>query len=262
MMAEGKVTGELRDGIARLIIDYPARRNAISEPMVEQAIAAFDRIVPEARVLLISGAGDHFCSGANLAFDPDMDVSKIDGGAPLLALYNPLIRRIAESPVPVITSVRGAAAGYGASLALAGDIILAEEKAFFALTFRALGIVPDGGAAWMLVKAIGRVRAMELMMLGERLPAPRALDWGLITRVYQGGDALAEATETLARELATGPTVALGRIRRLAWLAAETSFEDDLNLEADYQRECVRSEDVLEGLAAFREKRAPQFKGR
>lgn len=260
-MDDGRVIGAVKDGIARLTIDDPARRNAISEAMVEQALTVLDHILPEARVLVIAGKGGAFCSGANLAFDPDMDVSQIDGGAPLLALYNPLIRRIAECPVPVITSVRGAAAGFGASLAMAGDIILAEEKAFFALTFRALGIVPDGGAAWMLVKAIGRVRAMELMMLGERLPAAKALEWGLVTRVF-AGDALEEATERLARELAAGPTFALRRIRRMGWLAAESSFEAELALEADYQRECVRSPDLLEGLAAFREKRAPTFSGR
>lgn len=261
-MSEGKVTGVVKDGIARLTIDDPERRNAIGEPMVEQALVALDAMLPEARVLVIAGAGDHFCSGANLSFDPTVDLGQIDGGQALLALYNPLIRRIAECPVPVITSVRGAAAGFGASLALAGDLILAEEKAFFALTFRALGIVPDGGAAWMLVKAAGRVRAMELMMLGERLPAAKALEWGLITRVYQGGEALGEATEKLAAELAQGPTVALGRIRRMAWLAAETGLEEELALEVDYQRECVRSADVLEGLAAFREKRPPRFHGR
>jgi enoyl-CoA hydratase/carnithine racemase len=260
-MEDGKVTGTVSEGVARLTIDDPARRNAISEAMVEQAFAALDHILPEARVLVISGQGDAFCSGANLAFDPDMDVSKIDGGAPLISHYSPLIRRIADCPVPVITSVRGAAAGFGASLAMAGDIILAEEKAFFALTFRALGIVPDGGAAWMLTKAIGRVRAMELMLLGERLHAPKALEWGLITRVLVG-DALEETTETLARELAAGPTFALRRIRRMAWAAAESSFDEELALEADYQRECVRSADLLEGLAAFREKRPARFTGR
>ena len=261
-MTEGKVTGELKDGIARLTIDDPARRNALGEPMAQQALDALDAILPEARVLVITGAGDHFCSGANLSFDPGLDINQVDGGAALLAVYGPLMRRIASCPVPVITSVRGAAAGFGASLALGGDLILAEDKAFFALTFRALGIVPDGGVAWLLAKAVGRVRAMEMMLLGERLPAAKALDWGLVTRVYQGGDALAEATDKLAADLAQGPTFALRRIRRMAWLAAEQGFDEALALEVDYQRECVRSEDVREGLAAFSEKRAPRFRGR
>lgn len=261
-MGEGKVTGEVRDGVLRLMIDDPARRNALGEPMAEQAIHLLDTLLPEARVLVIAGAGEHFCSGANLAFDPGVDIGQVDGGAALLALYDPLMRRIAECPVPVITSVRGAAAGFGASLALAGDLILAEEKAFFALTFRSLGIVPDGGAAWLLAKAVGRVRAMEMMLLGERLPAFKALEWGLITRVYPNGDTLAHATDTYAAELAEGPTFALGRIRRMAWLGAEQGFDEALRLEVDYQRECVRSEDVREGLAAFREKRTPRFRGR
>ncbi len=261
-MSEGRVTGEVKDGIARLTIDDPARRNAITDNMVDQAFAALDAILPEARVLVISGRGEAFCSGANLSFNPDLDVSQMDGGAPLISHYHPLIQRIAECPVPVITSIRGAAAGYGASLALAGDIILAEEKAFFALTFRALGLVPDGGVGWMLVKAVGRVRAMELMLLGERLPATKAHEWGLITRVYQGGDALDEATEKFARELGAGPTFALGRIRRMGWLASEIGLEAELTLEADYQRECTRSADVLEGIAAFQEKRPPKFTGR
>lgn len=260
-MSEGKVSGTVAGGIARLVIDDPARRNALGEPMAHQAMALLDALLPRARVLVIEGAGDHFCSGANLSFEPGHDINKVDGGAALLAVYGPLMRRIAECPVPVITCVRGAAAGFGASLALAGDLILCEEKAFFALTFRALGIVPDGGVAWLLAKAVGRVRAMEMMLLGERLPAAKALEWGLVTRVCQG-DALAAATDRLAAELAQEPTIALGRIRRMAWLGAEQSFDEALALEVDYQRECVRSEDVREGLAAFIEKRRPVFKGR
>jgi enoyl-CoA hydratase/carnithine racemase len=260
-MSEGKVIGEVKDGIARLVIDDPTRRNALGEAMAHQAMAALDAILPQARVLVIEGAGDHFCSGANLSFDPGVDINKVDGGAALLAAYGPLMRRVAECPVPVITCVRGAAAGFGASLALAGDLILCEEKAFFALTFRALGIVPDGGVAWLLAKTVGRVRAMEMMLLGERLPAAKALEWGLVTRVYQS-EALTQATEKLAAELAQGPTFALGRIRRMAWLGAEQGFDEALALEVEYQRECVRSEDVREGLASFLEKRPPVFKGR
>jgi enoyl-CoA hydratase/carnithine racemase len=260
-MSEGKVIGEVKDGIARLVIHDPTRRNALGEPMAHQAMAALDAILPQARVLVIEGAGDHFCSGANLSFDPGVDINKVDGGAALLAAYGPLMRRVAECPVPVITCVRGAAAGFGASLALAGDLILCEEKAFFALTFRALGIVPDGGVAWLLAKTVGRVRAMEMMLLGERLPAAKALEWGLVTRVYQS-EALTQATERLAAELAQGPTFALGRIRRMAWLGAEQGFDEALALEVEYQRECVRSEDVREGLASFLEKRPPVFKGR
>lgn len=260
-MGEGRVIGRVEAGIARLTIDDPASRNALSEAMIDQAMAALDAMLPEARVLVISGQGSAFCAGANLGYDPDIDLSQVDGGAPLLSHYNPLIRRIAECPVPVITSVRGAAAGFGASLALAGDIIIAEEKAFFLQAFQALGIVPDGGAAWILVKAIGRVRALELMMLGERLPAAKALEWGLITRVVPG-DALEATTDDVARRLAAGPTFALGRIRRMAWLAAQSSFDEQLALEADFQRACVSSDDLREGLAAFREKRPPRFTGR
>ncbi len=260
-MTTGKVTGTVENGVARLVIDDQPARNAIGLPMVEQALDALDVILPDARVLVVSGAGGHFCAGANLAVDPNVDPREMDGGGPLLSHYNPLIRAIAQCPVPVITSVRGAAAGFGASLALGGDIILAEEKAFFAMTFRALGIVPDGGAAWILAKAVGRVRAMELMLLGEPIFAPQALAWGMITRVH-AADELEAATEAMAAALATGPTFALARIRRMAWLASESSFEEELALEVDYQRECVRSDDLLEGLTAFHEKRPPQFRGR
>ncbi|MGE4323426.1 MAG: enoyl-CoA hydratase-related protein [Sphingobium sp.] len=260
-MSEALAIGEVKDGIGRLTLNDPARLNALSMDMVEQALAALDRIEAETRVLVVTGAGKGFCSGANLAGGSGAGEDDVDGGASLISHFNPFIRRMRQSKVPIITAVRGAAAGFGASLAMSGDLIVASENAFFLQAFRNVGLVPDGGSASFLVRSIGRARAAELMLLGERLPAAKALDWGLITRVVP--DAELEATvDALARNLAGGPTIALGRIRQMAWSAAESDFDAELAIEVDNQRECVKSADHKEGVAAFLEKRAPVFTGK
>ena len=259
-MSEPLAIGEVTDGVGQLTLNDPARLNALSMDMVEQALAALDRIEPEARVLVVKGAGKGFCSGANLAGGAGAGEDDVDGGAPLISHFNPFIRRMRQSKVPVITAVRGAAAGFGASLAMSGDLIIASDNAFFLQAFRNIGLVPDGGSASFLVRAIGRVRAAELMLLGERLPAAKALEWGLITRVVPDAE-LDQTVDQLARNLANGPTVALGRIRQMSWAAAEGDFEDELALEVEYQRECVKTADHKEGVAAFLEKRPAVFTG-
>jgi 2-(1,2-epoxy-1,2-dihydrophenyl)acetyl-CoA isomerase len=163
--------------------------------------------------------------------------------------------------VPLISAVRGAAAGVGASIALSADIIVAGQGAYFLQAFRRIGLVPDGGSTFLLTRAIGRVRAMEMMLLAERIPAPKAMEWGLITRLV-ADDAVETEALRLAAELAAGPTVAIGLIRKAAWAAAETGgFQDALNTERNLQRKCGSTADFREGVNAFLEKRTAQFKG-
>jgi 2-(1,2-epoxy-1,2-dihydrophenyl)acetyl-CoA isomerase len=164
-------------------------------------------------------------------------------------------------PMPFITAVNGAAAGIGCSFALAGDIVLASEKAFFLQAFRQVGLVPDGGAAYLLTRAAGRVRAMEMMLLGERIPAQKALEWGLVNRVLPSAELEAGAL-ALARDLAAGPTKGLAAIRALCWDALETDYKSQLERERVLQREAGLTADHREGVRAFFEKRPPRFEGR
>jgi 2-(1,2-epoxy-1,2-dihydrophenyl)acetyl-CoA isomerase len=161
----------------------------------------------------------------------------------------------------VISAVRGVAAGVGASVALSCDMIVAGESAYFLQAFRRIGLVPDGGSAFLLAQSVGRVRAMELMLLGEKLPAPTALAWGLINRVVPDADVEAEAAG-IAAGLAAGPTRALGLIRKSAWAALSSTLESQLALEADFQGDAASTQDHAEGVAAFLEKRPARFVGK
>ena len=247
--------------VARITLDNPATMNALSPAMAAKLMEALGRAEGEARAIVLSGAGRGFCSGADLGDATIQQGADIDGGKVLDEHYNPLMRRIRSLRVPFVTSVHGAAAGIGAALALAGDIIVASDDAYFLQAFSRIGLVPDGGAAYLLTRAAGRARALELMLLGEKLPAARALEWGLVTRVVPGAD-LAAATSAIADRLANGPTLALGSIRAMAWSALDASFDRQLDDEAIHQRGASRSEDFREGMAAFAEKRAPRFAGR
>lgn len=253
------VTVNIERGIAAITLNDPDRVNALSPAMITQFIAALDRADAEARVIILSGAGRGFCAGANLA-DEAAEPGD-DGGAVLENYYNPMVRRIRDLHIPLVTKVHGAAAGVGAVLAWMGDIIVAAESAFFLQPFHRIGLVPDAGAPYVLVKAVGRVRAVELMLLGEKLPATRAKEWGLVTRVVKD-DELDAAVADVVDSLASGATFALGNIRRMAWLAAEISFEEELALERGLQRETTVTQDFREGLLAFQEKRKPNFTGR
>lgn len=252
---------ELDADVALLRLDDGPTLNAMSTAMGLELVEAFARAEGEARAIVIGSVGRAFCSGANLTGggfrmdDPERDV-----GLPLERAINPLLRKIRHSPLPMITAVRGVAAGVGCGLALAGDMIVAGEGAFFFQAFSKVGLTPDGGSTHLLARTIGRVRAMEMMMLGTRLPAARALEWGLVNRVVP--DAEVDATAlALARELAAGPR-SLRMIRASAWSALDTPFEAQIEIERTAQRDAGRTEDFAEGLAAFKEKRPPAFRGR
>ena len=259
-MTDARVKYELRDGVAIVAMNDPQTMNAVSESMGDALLSAVDRAQREARALIITTTSRGFCSGANLAdaivdlADPQRDV-----GAVLETHFNPLLLRLRSSCIPVVTAVRGAAAGFGASLALSADIIVAAESAYFYMAFSRVGLVPDGAAAYLLSHAIGRVRALEMMLLGEKLPARKAFEWGLVTRLVADED-LDQAALQLAAQLAQGPR-SIGMIRQAAWDALDLSMQEQLTRERDLQRSAGRTADFLEGVAAFRERRAARFKG-
>lgn len=256
-----KVTYALTDGVARIALNDPATLNAGSEAMGRELIHALERAETEARAIMLTGEGKGFCSGANLADASGiLDDPLRDVGALLDMAFNRVIVAMKNSPLPVVTAIRGPAAGVGAGIAMAGDIIVCGEGGYFLQAFRHVGLVPDGGSSWLLSRAVGRVRAMQLMLLGERFYGPQALEWGLVTKVVPDDEVEATAME-LARGLAAGPA-SLALIKRNAWAAADASLEASLINERLGQRAACRTGDFIEGVKAFGEKRKPEFKGR
>lgn len=252
---------EIKDDVAVIRMNRPATRNSMSEQMGNELLEATWQAEREARAMLIGAVGKGFCSGADLAEGGiDLDDAGRDMGSRLDGIFNPIVYQMRTAKIPVVTAVRGAAAGVGCGIALAGDLIVAGEGAFFYQAFSKVGLAPDGGSAYLLTRAIGRPRAMEMMLLGERLYGPQAQEWGLINRVVPDDD-VDDAAFELAKSLAQGPA-SLGIIKRVAWAALDSSFETSASNERVAQREAGRTEDFVEGVAAFREKRAPQFKGR
>jgi len=260
-MSYRKIELVLNDGVALVRLNEPETLNALSTEMSSEVSAALAELGATARALVLTGSARGFCSGARLTgAGMALGDEGVDVGGALDTHYHPLMRQLRELPIPWVSAVNGAAAGIGCSLALAADLIVAGESAYFLQAFRRIGLVPDGGSTFLLAKAAGRVRAMEMMLLGEKLPAAKALEWGLINRVVPDAEVEAAAM-TLAGELAAGPTVALGLIRKAAWAALESSWDEALDLERALQRQAGRTNDFLEGVTAFREKRPARFKG-
>jgi 2-(1,2-epoxy-1,2-dihydrophenyl)acetyl-CoA isomerase len=234
--------------------------NAASLAMAAELLDAFGRAARESRAIVFTGEGRGFCSGANL-FGLDPQAPDYDAGAPLASHFNPMMRMLRNLPIPLVTAVNGVAAGIGCALALAGDMILASDRAYFLQAFRHVALVPDGASAFLLTRAIGRVRAMEMMLMGERIPAAKALEWGLINRVVPH-EGLQDAALAVASELAAGPVMALAMIRKMCWDSLETGFEDQLAADREMQRVAGTTADHREGFAAFIEKRSARFTGR
>lgn len=253
-----KILVERKDGVTILRLNDPKAMNAMTADM---AGSLRDLLLSEsktARAIVLAGCERAFSAGANLnAAMPD-DTTGFDVGETLEKEYNPLMLTIRDLEVPVISAVRGAAAGVGASIALACDIIVAGKSAYFLEAFARIGLIPDGGATWLLTKAVGRVRAMEMMLLAEKIPAEQAFDWGLITRVTED-DAVEAAALEIAARLAQGPSQSYSLIRKAAWAAADSNFATTLATERKLQKEAGETSDFAEGLAAFKEKRAPRF---
>jgi len=264
-MAYETILLDVSDQIATITLNRPDRLNACSLDMADEIAAAVDEAAAQgARALVITGAGKGFCSGADLQAKAESKQS-IAGGAgsyrALMLHYNPLMLKLARLNMPIITAINGAAAGIGCSIALAGDFVFASKKAFFLQAFVNIGLVPDGGASWMLPRLVGKARATEMMMLGERIPADRAEDWGLIYKAVED-DALQAEARALAVRFANGPTVAYAAMRKNILTSLENSYAEALLAEAEGQLVAGNSADAAEGAAAFVEKRQAQFQGK
>lgn len=247
-------------GVATITLNRPERLNALSEPMIIDVAAALDRAIADgARAILLAASGRGFSSGADLSLSHEGE-GRPDLGGPLREYYHPLTLKLAEFPLPIVTAVQGVAAGAGCSLALSGDFVLAARSAYFLLAFVNVGLVPDAGATWLLANAVGRARAAEMMMLGERITAEKAAEWGLIYKAVDD-DVLAAEAGALARRLANGPTQALGMIRRALSDAFQKPLDAILEIEADNQKLAGYTSDFAEGVTAFLEKRAARFSG-
>lgn len=246
-----------QDGIATLTLNRPEVMNALHAPMIDEMIAAIERLAAthSARVLVLTGAGRAFCAGADLS-----QAASGGGNAIHETHYNRLLARLVELSCPVIASVNGPAVGAGCLVALLSDFVIADRATYFLQAFVNIGLVPDFGATWLLPRLIGPARATEMLMLGEKLPAGRAEQWGLIHRAVEGGE-LAAQTHALAQRLAVGPTLAYGMIRQGIRFALEHSLADTVALERRNQLLASRSRDFAEGAAAFRAKRKPDFQG-
>lgn len=257
-----KALFDLHGPVGVIRLNDPQALNAMSVPMAEALDAALDRAFAESRAMILTGEGRAFCAGANLSRGaPPLDATgRPDMGAALETHINPLLMRLRDAPIPWISAVRGPAAGVGCSLALAADLVIASDTAAFIQAFSRVGLAPDGGASWLLTRAIGRPRAMEMMLLGERIGADQALEWGLINRVAPD-NALDDEAMALALRLAEGPA-SLTLIRRAAWHGADAGWADALAHERAGQRLAGQTADHAEGVAAFLEKRPARFVGR
>jgi 2-(1,2-epoxy-1,2-dihydrophenyl)acetyl-CoA isomerase len=244
--------------VLTLTINRPERLNALAAQTLDEMRHAVEGAAAAgARCLLMTGEGRGFSSGADLVGGGGLPA---DVGAALEAHYNPLVEALFAAPIPVVAAVNGPAAGAGCSIALSADIVIAARSAYFLQAFVNIGLIPDAGATWLLPRLAGRARAMEMMMLGERLPAERAQQWGLIARVVDD-EHLASESVALATQLAQGPTIALGLIRRLARESQQIGLSEALAAERVGQREAGMTADFRAAVLAFIEKRPPRFEG-
>jgi 2-(1,2-epoxy-1,2-dihydrophenyl)acetyl-CoA isomerase len=255
---------EQSEGVARLTLNRPDRLNSFNERMHEEARDAIKTVKENAlsRVLVITGAGRGFCAGQDLsdrATPPDGAVP--DLGESIERKYNPLVRAIQSLELPVIAAVNGVAAGAGANIALVCDIVIAARSASFIQSFCKIGLVPDSGGTWSLPRLVGQARAMGLALLGDKLSAEQAAQWGMIWKCVED-DQLTSTVDEMVKQFAAAPTKALALTKRAIWTTWDRSLDQQLDVERDYQREVGYSADFTEGVAAFMAKRAPKFTGR
>ena len=247
--------------IAIVTLNRPDKLNSFTQVMHQELRAAFTEIEnSKVRAMIITGQGRGFCAGQDLG-DPDFEINDdFDAGDSIEQNYNPLVKRIVNMPFPVIAAVNGVAAGAGANIAFACDIILAAKSAKFIQAFAKIGLIPDAGGTWTLPRQLGMARAKGLAMLAEPLSAETALQWGLIWDVIEDDTLMTEATE-MATRLACQPTKAFAAIKFAMHAATTNDLATQLELERDLQSSASKSDDFREGVAAFMEKRKPVFKG-
>jgi 2-(1,2-epoxy-1,2-dihydrophenyl)acetyl-CoA isomerase len=257
------ITYHVEAGIARLTLNRPDRLNSFTDAMHEEIRQAMDALEADAsaRVLVLSGAGRGFCAGQDLN---DRSVSSGDGppdlGASVEKNYKPLVMRLQNLRMPTVCAVNGVAAGAGASLALACDIVIAAKSASFLQAFSKIGLIPDTGGTWFLPQRVGMARAMGLALLAEKLPAEKAAEWGLIWACVENAE-LTATVDKIATQFASAPTRALVRTRQAMRASMNNDLETQLDLEGNMMRELGQTHDYREGVAAFMAKRAPVFKG-
>lgn len=251
---------ETEGPLTTITLNRPERLNACPPDMAKEIRDALAE-PGDARCFLLTGAGRAFCSGADLAAQGERTVSGGRGAYDALSTaYNPLMMQMVQCEVPIVAAINGPAAGIGCSIALAADFVIAGNSAYFLQAFVNIGLVPDGGATWMLPRLVGKARAMEMMMLGEKIGAQKAESWGLIYKAVSD-ESLMEEARVLAERLANGPTLALGIMRENIFHALETDYSAALHKEALGQRRAGDSKDAVVGAVAFLQKRKAEFRG-
>ena len=250
---------ELVDRVARITLNRPDRLNSFTRAMHAELAQALDAAA-EARVIVLTGAGRGFCAGQDLNDRAVAPGEAVDLGETVEASWNPLIRRLATMPQPVIARVNGVAAGAGANIALACDLVVAAKSAKFIQSFSALGLIPDSGGSWHLPRLVGQARALGLALTGEPLPAEKAADWGLIWKCVDD-DALDAEVDALAKKLAALPPLGLAAIKSIVRTTGTRTLDQELDLQRDEMRRLGFTADYREGVAAFLEKRTATFTG-
>ena len=259
-MAYETIEFKLEAGVARLTLNRPDRLNSFTVQMHEEVADALGQL-GEARCLVLTGAGRGFCAGQDLNDRAVAPGQSVDLGESVEQRYNPLIRKLVALPMPVIARVNGVAGGAGANIALACDIVIAARSAKFIQSVAAIGLIPDSGGTWVLPRLVGQARALGLALTGEALPAEKAEQWGLIWKAVDDQKLDAEV-DALAQRFAAGPTRGLARIKTMIRESWGQSLDSELDRQRDAMRELGFSDDYREGVAAFMEKRPPNFTGR
>ncbi len=256
------VLTEVKDGVGHITLNRPEASNAINLPLAHALREATDRLAKDAsvRAVLIKGMGKHFCVGGDVKWFAELGNKLSEGLDAILAVLNPFLLQLLNLQVPVVTAVHGMAAGAGVGLALSGDIILASESFKLLSSYSGIGLSPDLGSTYSLVRRVGPSKAKEFFFRSRPLNADQCLKWGIVNSVYDDR-ALVEEAEQLAAELAQGPTQALGLTKRLVDRAWTRNIEDQLALEREFMARCGRSHDGMEGVCAFLEKRKPHYNG-